>query len=288
MIQHFPFFKSASIRHAIWYKKDVLHLPYPWSLDARFNSIFFCNVFRRLDPTTKKIVEVCNKADSADDLVTKIIVSRNLSFIGTIEELDNAGWYDMPADLRLLDTLLTERRNRGDKIHTAGFLVVAGTMQKHLLPGYLGRLVDPSKVLSLDTIQEITNYLKGLLYIGPFMAYEYATDLSYFYDYDDKNTWSNPGPGAKRGMSRVLFNQVCPEGLRYDYQAFSTELYGEWKLYIEAGNTLGDLIEQGLSENEALEAHEHFERLSMREVEHWLCEYDKYKRSTPNKRRYPR
>jgi hypothetical protein len=43
--------------------------------------------------------------------------------------------------------------------------------------------------------------------LGPFLAYEIVTDLRFtalLENAPDIMTWANPGPGAKRGITRLL------------------------------------------------------------------------------------
>lgn len=105
--------------------------------------------------------------------------------------------------------------------------------------------------------------------MGPFMAYEVACDLRWTPLLDrapDILTWANPGPGAQRGIRRLM------------------------------GDEDKHAVGRAMSEDEALEAMrlllKFSERLwrprtgrvedwpawEMREVEHTLCEYDKYQR----------
>jgi hypothetical protein len=90
------------------------------------------------------------------------------------------------------------------------------------------------------------------------MAYEVICDLRYTWvlrNASDKLTWSNPGPGAKRGLNRLLGRDLKHSSR--DYQEQSKQILTV--LQQRLGNTMPSF--------------------EMREVEHGLCEYDKYCRA---------
>ena len=91
------------------------------------------------------------------------------------------------------------------------------------------------------------------------MAYEVASDLRhtrYLRNAPDIMTWANLGPGSKRGINRVL------------------------------GEPLGASVSDQLAQEVFLSLLEYLQSnwpndwpaLEMREVEHSLCEFDKYMR----------
>ena len=92
------------------------------------------------------------------------------------------------------------------------------------------------------------------------MAYEVVTDLRhtrYLQGASDIYSWANAGPGAIRGLNR-LHGRPVKQGLRQE-QANQEML--------EIMRALG----RGLWRSD-------FPILEMRDVEHCLCEWDKYER----------
>jgi hypothetical protein len=91
------------------------------------------------------------------------------------------------------------------------------------------------------------------------MAYEVVTDLrhsKYLENADDIMTWANAGPGAKRGLNRI-------HGRPLEQTIKAKQLTEEMKeLLAVSGDYLLDVVPD----------------LEMREIEHCLCEYDKYER----------
>ena len=265
------FFETAALRQAIYYKKEVLREPYPWSSDERFNTEFFCNVFRWQDKTTKVIFD---KAKSIEEL----IVYRCLSRIETIEYLDKH-WNGESLDS--LNTLLAAYALRHPVMTNAFFVWPKPGKRRYEIPGLIFAALDPDKISKAKTMQEVFTYCRSLPATGPFMAYEYATDFSYLVKYPDETSWSSCGLGARRGMSRVLTGDAFA-AKDEDYQAFSLTLYEAWTRFDHAKELRKYLAPQDAE----LAARPFYERLTMREVEHWLCEYDKYRRDGRTKRQY--
>jgi hypothetical protein len=121
--------------------------------------------------------------------------------------------------------------------------------------------------LTPDTLQATWAKLLKLDYFGPFTAYEIASDLRHTYvcrDASDIRSWASFGPGAGRGMSRVM-------GLPVDTLDYRRVL--DHKCLLDNALTL-----LRMSEDPAHWPQE-WPRWEMREVEHTLCEFDKYERT---------
>jgi len=292
------FFKTATVRQCIWYKKEILKAPKPWTTDERYLSIFFCNVFRKQDKTTivleTALAELKAKGWDDYELFKWTLVFRQLSRIDAIEYCMKEiiphiipapyGSVNHQANSEIIDVKLKERVDSGFSIFTGGFLTsgTVGNMVggKSNIPGYLYRTVDPA-IWDLPTIEQTWHALNDCPGIGGFMAYEYVTDFSYRRDYPDFLTWANPGPGANRGMQRVTRDFVrC--NLR-TFNEFARGLLKDWKAYIDSDLFEAHVKEEGLQGNQIRPT---FKNLSMRECEHWLCEFDKYDRKTRNRRTY--
>lgn len=102
-----------------------------------------------------------------------------------------------------------------------------------------------------NTLEAAFNEFLEFDYIGPFLAYEFITDLRHtpvLHNASDIMTWANAGPGAKRGLRHIWPDLKTEEELS--------------KLQY-----LRQLMEdEGLS------------NVEMREAEHVCCETDKYVR----------
>lgn len=129
----------------------------------------------------------------------------------------------------------------------------------------------------VHTLEGVWNILRQFPYMGDFMAYEVVTDLYNTPLLDrapDIMTWANPGPGAARGLCRLLdaplddLNRGSLKDRAYMMQQ------------------MRDLLAASqYSENWPKD----WKPWDMRTVEHTLCEFDKYERVSQGgrlKRRY--
>ena len=72
----------------------------------------------------------------------------------------------------------------------------------------------------------------------------------------DIYTWANPGPGAVRGLSRIIDGAIGMRFSEEDANRWMRELQAQSPLYLA----------------------EYMPQLEMRDIEHTLCEFDKYER----------
>lgn len=112
------------------------------------------------------------------------------------------------------------------------------------------------------TMQRAHEYFSKFAYLGGFMAYEIVCDLRHTYlleNAPDLLTWCHLGPGAIRGLRRLLGEDPGPKGQLppKNWQPLMTHLLMR--------------VQQ-----------EHERPVEMREIEHSLCEFDKYQRAQEN------
>jgi hypothetical protein len=139
-----------------------------------------------------------------------------------------------------------------------------------MLEGFLGNW--GTAIYGFEGLKGWWKHLKTLPYMGGFMAYELVSDLRWTPLLDkapDIMTWANPGPGAQRGLSWLTHDDNTIKIDQDDVQPSMQELLAR------AGDSAYWPKE--------------WRSWEMREVEHWLCEYDKWERSNhgqSQKRRY--
>ena len=144
------------------------------------------------------------------------------------------------------------------------------------------RFKDTSKI---ETIFDIMKVYGG---VGGFMAYEYATDFTYSKRYSespkvDKYTWLNLGPGAVRGLNRLLHGKPLKTKPPYALD-LCLDILKRWKEWTYAkGVNLPEKSKCPILYSAVTYTYKH---LDMRTVEHWLCEFDKYERGGSSKRNY--
>jgi len=269
-------------RQAI-YERRLHNVPWPWTSDPILQEYSFCNVFRELDKVTVWVRENWREPYyDHPNLWFAMCIARQINWPETLAELewpenvDAAYWERMRS-------ALYERKARGDKIYTGAYMIngpkqkdieangtnckIDFTINQVLRPLY--EAGDPFKQ-GVHTIEGITRYLSQFMGWSGFMGYEVASDLRHtrYLNYaPDILTWANPGPGAMRGVKRVYGYGVDENPKHLSKETHFVEAMCEiWEKLVGGGEhtLLSDAV-----------LNHPFE---MREVEHSLCELDKYLR----------
>lgn len=121
----------------------------------------------------------------------------------------------------------------------------------------------------LDTAEEVHGLLISRGY-GPFLAYQTLQDLRWMgHRYSDEDSWCYIGPGAVRGMKRLLgvWTPSGVKGREGRKEGVGMQEQGAW--LHEHSPILRQLLSIGQSVASSF---------NMFEVEHNLCEFDKYER----------
>jgi hypothetical protein len=252
-------------RHAI-YEKRTAGLPAPWTKDPILSQYRFCNVYRELDKVTIWIAKNYRAKSTPWDMPFAMYVARMINRIETMELLGlprpTKAWLAHAAKV------LNELDDSGLQVYGAAYIMTAG--------GRPGRKIDFTLECFEDvaehyqsfrcgmggSVDNIWSKLLGWPGCGRFIAYEIATDLRHTLVYDQglsHLSWANPGPGAVRGINRLL-------GLPF------RQRHAPIEAYIDAISILTELAN---AENRLA----HMLRFEARDIEHSLCETDKYLRA---------
>jgi len=116
------------------------------------------------------------------------------------------------------------------------------------------------------TLEEAHTRLREFYCVGSFMAYEAVSDLQHtpvLNKASDTMTWAAAGPGAARGLARIL-----GEDLRRFH-------YSNKKGQAEMLPLMQELLAASKKPSNWTDG---WHLWDMRNVEHWLCEMDKYQR----------
>ena len=242
-------------RHNIFIRKEINNDPYPWSNDAILTDYSFCNVYRELDRVTIWIRENWREpyADHPN-LPFAMAVARQINWPDTLEEIG------FPTEWRPqhVKNIMQDRMANKQKVYTGAYMLT-GTLGGTKIEQTVDKILTPLYANFPCDFSSIENSWKSFLpYAGfsDFMSYEVVTDLrhtKWLKNAPDIMTWANPGPGAMRGLNRI----------------FGRPLDSKQKkpLFIQE---MRDLL--ALLNNEPLP-------LEMRDIEHCLCEFDKYERA---------
>lgn len=276
------FFRFARERQRIYLSREAGN-PSPWTDDEILQSWYFTNVYRELDRTTKWYREnVRDHYRSSPDVLPATVLFRWFNRISIGEYIfqheqddEQTLWEQLiNGDIGPL-YLANSIRNAFPKgPYVNGAYIIKGYDGMNKLNGVVqafwdwfiywrdfgvgyrkdGDFCDPT------TIEGMTRYLATFNQLGMFMAYEVACDLrhtGYLENAPDINLWANPGPGARRGLSRLYTDG--PDMKFSEIRSVENMLYLLDQSRYRWPEDLGPKWE-------------------MREVEHTLCEFDKYER----------
>ncbi len=267
-----PFFDYVNERHWVYLRKTK-GSPWPWTRDPILQEYSFCNVFRELDKVTLWIHTNWRIHNiEHPNLWIAMCLARHVNWPETLAEVG----YPKRWDADHIKKILHKREKRGEKVYTGAYFTASkpGSPKYEHIPQLLDDLyrskasskffkdlgARPARRAGV-TLKETWEALMGYEGFGAFMAYEVVTDLRhtrYLCSAPDIMTWASVGPGSKRGLNR-LHGRPLEQGMTQENGC--TEMRELLELSREPGHL-------GL----------HVPKLEMRDVEHNLCEVDKWLR----------
>jgi len=270
------FFAFARERYAIRQRKLDGQAP-PWTEDPVLQRFYFCNVYREHDKTTQWFRERIREPLWNDPKVLMATICfRWFNRIETGELIEdvllNHGY-----NRRLIEKQLRPLQQRGEQLFTGAYLIKSPPgMDK--LTGLLNCMdVAVAAQNSLirtcrykHNLQEAHEMFMLVPYLGKFMAYEVVTDLRHTYLLEnamDISAWASAGPGCARGLEWVF-----PEEGPFHYGSKKDQ------------ERMLALMQHLLHQSRKVRHWPHRPLWEMREVEHVLCEYDKYCRGKAGQR----
>jgi alpha-glutamyl/putrescinyl thymine pyrophosphorylase clade 1 len=297
------FFAFARERHSIYLRRQA-GLPKPWTQDPVLQTNRFTNVFRELDRTTMWFRKhVREPLRARPEVLLAAVVFRWFNRISTGEAIfcqddlfDSGGPW-----LRFVDTgdIRVLRRAILALLPQGPYVTGAYTINTNLAPRGTPKLdgvlwlirewldchsdwrdvAEAWLASSGTTLEQFCQWAQGPD-LGPFMAYEVACDLRHtdlLCRVPDIDTWANAGPGARRGVNRVHGTHPSSPVRSDDALASMVWLLGEsrdeqyWPQRV-AQDAYG-CNNYGLDD---VTCSGPWPAWELREVEHTLCEFDKY------------
>lgn len=273
------FFRFIEERHSIYDRRSAGQ-PWPWTTDPILQTYKFTNVLRELDKGTVWYREHIREPYAQHlELFFNTAVYRRHNYIGTAEALGFIEDYSEPKRRDYVEMMM-QRRARGEQIFTGAYMTcgtirrpdgtIPPTKTEQIFDIAFGVLWEKREELAphpLDTLEEAFNRFKAgkVPGFGDFLIYEVISDLRwtrYLQNATDILSWANPGPGAQRGIMRLAGQPVksIPKPKRDECIAAMRLLVG----------IQYDYLRYTLS----------FPVMEARDIEHSLCEWDKYQRVT--------
>lgn len=233
-------------RTRIYDKKEAKH-PWPWTQDKVLQDYKFTNAFRQLDRGTVALNTALSRA------TTKMGILWSIWWYRLFNREEHA--QQIYCDFTSLSKYIRQCKADGKKIFTGAHMTTGVAFEeKHdtyleaceeawSASGRVSGIANQTKSMEA-TFKELLQYYM----VGRFVAYEIVCDMRWCgWEFHDRNTWANIGPGAKRGLRRL--------GLPVELDSMIQLLKQSPKNLAYAKN------------------------LELREIEHSLCEFDKYERT---------
>lgn len=267
-------------RHRIYLQRQAGAAP-PWTSDPILQNYFFTNPYRENDKTTKwfrdAIREPLGHGPSNPSVLMATIIFRWFNYIPT-------GRILLQEDL--LRNWNTERAVKVfdgvPKVFTGAFMVKSPNGVYPKVRG-IGQCIDKIKADERTILQHIEKHptlqstfelLRQYPYMGNFMAYEVVTDLRHTYllqKAPDINTWCSLGPGGVRGYHRITQH--------HQKSSWNPKLNPVSHVLSQKMPEVLSILQVILEEVRKVIAYKRMPHIEMRELEHSLCEFDKYERA---------
>jgi hypothetical protein len=268
-------------RHEIHVKRVNLELPRPWTDDEVLRSYFFTNPYRENDKTTVWFREnIRERLRNEDEVLMATVIFRWFNLIETgYTLLGDANHDDLTVLWNERTAVARLQSMWGDgrtPVFTGAYMIKAGNGERGCkIPNVCKAITrvwhERDRLLHICKsdcrLEALWESLTRFDHLGGFMAYEIVCDLRYTYLLDeatDVDTWANPGPGCLRGLLRLEGGKIPMKD------------NGRPNRNASVKNPLPKMVDLLAVCRERLKGMPRFE---LREVEHSLCEWDKYERA---------
>jgi len=266
-------------RHSIFLKKESGRVA-PWTADPILQEYKFTNPFRQNDRVTRELASRLTGYVHEDAIFNAIIIFRMFNLDSTYGKLYASNLTNKWSTAKA-KKILHKRKEQGHKVFTGAYIITnsGSTRSKiDLVCEAVGSILKDTDSIVKDikesnSLEYACSVLERYLMVGKFISYELVTDLRHthiLHNAKDIYTWANPGPGCKRGIHRILFDTVrgdLPRGLVLNNVKVCVDYQEEMKKLLKiVQKKLGKL--------------KNFQKtvFEMRDIEHSLCEFDKYMR----------
>lgn len=197
------------------YLRRLAGQPAPLTRDPVLAANRFTNAYRAADRVSQYLITrvIYDRPRAWTDTFARILVFKVFNRIGTWDHLvDRLG--DVDADTvtsGAVDTALAEIADRAP-LYSAAYIMPPP--QDRTGPKYVRHLslirtmlTDrvPDRIAAADGMADAYETLAGYPSVGPFLAYQFVTDLNYAPDLRFSETeFVVPGPGARRGIRKCF------------------------------------------------------------------------------------
>ena len=217
------YWKFACERQNVFLNR-ITNKPFPWTSDYIVREYKFTNAYRVLDRVSQFLIrEIITKDESInisiEDRIFRIFLFKIFNKIETWKLLEkslgNLLWSNY--SFKVYDKILSEEMMRKNSIYSAAYIMASGKSffakeskhQNHLkLLEYMMNSGIVPRMATCKNMASLYSLLKSYPTIGPFLAYQYATDINY----SEATAFSEEefvmaGPGACDGIKKCFAEQ---------------------------------------------------------------------------------
>ncbi|KAI0315647.1 hypothetical protein OF83DRAFT_1033200, partial [Amylostereum chailletii] len=269
------FFYWVTERHSI-HRKRIAGEPAPWTDDPVLQKYAFTNVFRVYDRNTQYVVtHVINRGDpDFRETCFRVILFRMFTRIGTYEMLLEAfgelTWKDF--SIAAYESVLREQDDKGVSLYGHAYIMPAPTWARGQ-KNYTGHLqllqlmmdVDlPGKLRDVDQISDGFYLIHLFPSMGEFLSFQLMLDLNMVKGICLPEDWAICGPGAKSCLKKMFGENISKN--------FGGAL--QWL----HDHQQEQIVRLGIKRNDYPHLFPSQTYLSFVDIEHALCETEKYAR----------
>lgn len=212
------YWKFAAERQKVFFRK-VFGEEQPWTNDPILRRYKFTNAYRASDRTSqfliKNVIAESSPRASLEDLFFRIMLFKIFNKISTwksVEQtLGDISWKTY--SFKLYSHVYNELFQGPDSIYSAAYIMPSassyGHRRKHLnhlkMIETMIRTELPDQIANAKKMSEVYELLIGYPSIGPFLAYQFATDINYSrLTSFSEQSFVVPGPGALNGIRKCF------------------------------------------------------------------------------------
>jgi hypothetical protein len=212
------YWRFAAERQAVFFRR-LEGQSAPWTNDPIIAAHKFTNVYRATDRTSQYLIRevlYSNQTYSLRDTFLRVMLFKLFNKISTWEYLqDRLGdLTERPNVLSAVSEMLDRALACGQRIYSAAYIMPSGPAhirqerKHHMHLTLLQRMLEdrlPEQISEAPSMQAAYEHLVRYPSIGPFLAYQFVTDLNYSTHLSfSEMEFVMPGPGARDGLRKCF------------------------------------------------------------------------------------
>ncbi|MBS3168009.1 hypothetical protein J4216_02715 [Candidatus Woesearchaeota archaeon] len=268
------FFRFVYERQLIWYKRFILKQNRPWTKDQTLQRYKIINMYRELDKCTIYLVNKLKDIKDRKSVLINVIFYRFFNLYNLYEDLNIPPFNEINDELKFELIKRFNNLKESRPIFNNAYLISSGgrgikhiNVLENLANLDLNKLIED--IDNSKTTEESFSYIIKIPMVGPFLACEIWTDLTYFNWFKlgwNDNDFVNIGPGAKWGLE-ILYGKISKKELRiklYQLRDMQRKIFSKFEDEIPWEKIAFK------------EASSNYPYLSITNIEGALCEFRKY------------